>query len=330
MGSSGCAPSLTRVDVPATGFPAKPTATPVPPSTWPPTDFLNPSWYSPSWLHFYQAYRPRILSPDGEYILLNSHQSIRPSARVPSAGECFYASPSDLSGDPILIGSGDAANWGPNGAVVFLHGFLPDEYPPSALSKLTYSQAAKYYAIDLTRQKTTELTDQAYSLVYGLGQPGSEDGGHPEIAAMTKPVSTPTVDDFSTASQISISRFAGSWINKAPHNDELTRLLIRSKGGQLTIQAFAKCLVRDCDWGEVEAFDSKIRPNQIVAIWDHSFVNISLFVDIRPDGGLEVFRHSRYTEPHLRPDRTGSYIFIKESAEITRLDDFLCPLQISQ
>ena len=45
------------------------------------------------------------------------------------------------------------------------------------------------------------------------------------------------------------SQYNGIWLNDDPATDGITRLIIGNVGPTITVQAFARCRPRDCDWG---------------------------------------------------------------------------------
>ncbi|MCS6846689.1 MAG: FHA domain-containing protein [Anaerolineae bacterium] len=62
-------------------------------------------------------------------------------------------------------------------------------------------------------------------------------------------MATAVVQATAQAMEARYSQYSGIWVNDDPTTDGVTRLVIGNAGPTITVQAFARCRPRDCDWG---------------------------------------------------------------------------------
>lgn len=60
---------------------------------------------------------------------------------------------------------------------------------------------------------------------------------------------TAVVQATAQAMEARYSQYSGAWVNDDPATDGVTRLVIANAGPTITVQAFARCQPRDCEWG---------------------------------------------------------------------------------
>ncbi len=95
--------------------------------------------------------------------------------------------------------------------------------------------------LNATRAAAMRETAQAYSAAIAQATADAQ-----QAAATT---ATAVVRTTAQAMEARYGQYSGVWTNDDPTTDGITRLIISNIGPTITVQAFARCQTRDCDWG---------------------------------------------------------------------------------
>ncbi|GIV83984.1 MAG: hypothetical protein KatS3mg052_0991 [Candidatus Roseilinea sp.] len=95
--------------------------------------------------------------------------------------------------------------------------------------------------LSATRTAAARETAQAHSAALAQATADAQ-----QITAAT---STAIAQATAQAMAARYSQYSGIWTNDDPTTDGVTRLVISNIGPTITVQAFARCQMRDCDWG---------------------------------------------------------------------------------
>jgi hypothetical protein len=101
-----------------------------------------------------------------------------------------------------------------------------------------------------------------------------------------------------------LSTFVGTWTNIDPNTRGLTTLHIALVGADVKLEAWGKCVPKDCPWGETEgtAYGSRIDANasqdvRVISAHFTSKITETLFVvHVAPNDRVQVDVLKRYTD----------------------------------